>query len=329
VKFRIVNTEHGLTDLPGWEMTNKVSRQSYDDWDVMNTWYAYDLIDRTAGLQVGDQIDSLVIGNQGIITSVRPQGIIGKVIAKEMQWFYGPFGQKVLNPFSENAYAIATERGSVVPNYKRTAIWEDADSAKNWMDGHTASQAPISSWNYDSRREHDVALTLITNKMNFDPSSGQFQTVSTKLSYYDWGTVPGQSHPNVSMNRRGLNWLAAEHAVNADDATIYAAAMTLSVTMPSVTVTHDRNIENDVLGAMRLVLEVRDAANYRSNDAQEFALPMTLNLDMHGIGAVVAAPVVATLTLTMPNAVALAHGDNVAVYMDSGNTISVFLKEDN
>jgi hypothetical protein len=354
---RIVEVEAGLTDIPSWEFKEMINMVPTDGFDVRHEATAADVIDKTAGLMPGDRTmmslypQALLGGTskvapfqRSVMLSARPDGVAGKVIAREMTQFYGPAGHLLSNPYANNVVAFAAERGTVVrgrairgrafgdfmdSDINRSGIEVETPEAKYIWDGQV--QPYISSdWDSDSRRIHAVAVQVTQWKLRFNNDTGSFDSIQTVTSFFNYGGGPATLvRPSISMNGRGLKWLANASPDSADDVKAYSPAMNLTVTMPNVTSQQDRNLDIPVIGAMRLVLEVRDAANYRGNDAQEFALPMSLNLEMHGIGAVVAAPVVATLNLTMPNSLVDAGGDKIAVYLDNDRTATLFLKEDN
>jgi hypothetical protein len=333
---RIVATEPGLTDIPSWEVVAGIQQEAVDPWDVKNSRVAWDIAEFPNGFRIGDRTE---INSFGVVViSARPDGIAGKVITREMDWYWGPEGVHVDNPYKNNAFTIVAERGTVVrgrairgrafielagADQYKGSVYEDR--VKN-MDRSNPTAFPTSAWSFDTGRYRDMLITVTRTFLKL--TGNGIQSADGSFQYSDSDDIDVINRPHVGMQSRGLNWLAQMSNIPAGEAHVYVPSMELNVTMPAPTLSKTRNLNIPVTGAMRVDLDLRQPRNYRGNDGGDKALPMVLNLEMRGIGKKVKAPAM-TLTLALPNATIKAGGDRIKVYLDGDRNVTLFLKEDN
>jgi hypothetical protein len=367
---RIVAEVPDLTDLPSTEQGNFVEGWSANDFEPNGSWFAYDIVKRPNGLQVGDKMRMDILFRLGTewegqtegqgmtqfaqskrhnIVSARPEGIVGRVVSREIESYFGPgkdeHGNPVVidNPYKNNAYTIAVERGSVVkgrPIRGRVfielmeegahfgGVAEDKD--KNKWHGDVDSLHQGSTWAKDSRRGKEIKLQNVSTGIVFPTKDGEGDIkVVTKIQYYmAYETSESISYTNVNMHMRGLNWLASVADTNGDDFIGYAAPITVNLTTPAPVHSNSKNPVSEVIGAMRLDLEVRQPANYRDGSVMERTLPMELRLEMRGIGKTTQVPpMVVSLSTVAP--VIDAETETIVLFMDNTDTLTLFIKEEN
>jgi hypothetical protein len=215
------------------------------------------------------------------VISAHPDGIVGKVIAREQDSYYGPNGAVVDNPFKNNAITIAAERGSVVrgrpiagrafielmdtettPGY----IIEDTNKLK-WH-GDTSYTSQVSAWDFDTRRAKETKAVVTSVVQKFDPTSGAITMTANTTSYI---TVDTESHTlnlHVPMHARGLNWLSQVTQLAPGDAVSFADPITLTVSTPDPAFARTANPVSQVFGPMRLFVEMRALANFLDGNVQ-------------------------------------------------------------
>jgi hypothetical protein len=358
---RVVAEVPGLTDWPTTEIKAMVEGWSYNDFKAYSRWGAFDLLKRPNGLQVGDVImmktmqwvgSSDFIGyayNGGLasppwirrtVYSARPEGIVGRVVTREMESYFGPGGVAIANPYKDNAMTIAVERGSVVRGkpirgrifiefmengVPSDGLSEDAD--KGWWQGEY-HPGQGSTWDWDTRRQKEMVVSFASTSLRVTNDGAIEQ--STKITQIgDVETVgTHNSFERVSWHGRGLRWLAQTPDISGDDYLAYAPPMTLTLTAPKVTSTQDKSPVISVTGLIRLDLEVRQPANYRDGSVLERALPMQLDIEMRGIGKTLTVPPM-TLALATVAPVIEADAETISVYIDNNTSITLFMKEGN
>lgn len=357
-KRQIVNLEPDLTNLPGYEFGDKIHWRSVNAWTPHEDVYAYETLDRMNGLQVGDKLSMNMweqadyTGNypafdytsvgvpRKYIVSARPDGIVGKVISKEQDFFHVAFGEQRLNRFKDNVYTIAAERGSVVrgrPIAGRAFLeFMDTelqtykiavDRRRNTMNGEVVQpDRPVSTWDFDTRRYKQIVVTWILEKEIM--RGNDVLHVKTEERYVDLEDPDLIYRPFISMNARGLKWLQKASTLNAGDTRVFTNAMQVNLSAGAdVKIKRTLNNVINVSEPMVLHLELRQPRNYRGNDVREKTLPMRLGIEMRGIGkSVKADPMV--LNITMPDARAAGSGDFIYVYMDAERNVTLYIKEE-
>lgn len=363
---RIVATEPGLTDGNYFEYGEGIEYYAYDEWST-NQGAAYDVVQYPSGLTPGAltfmSMNPYVTGVfslgggaysafhsnshelRDFVLSAVPQGIAGKVIAREQEFWYGPGGVRYDNPQKDNVITIAAERGTIVRGrpIRGRAFMEfmDSDTLKEsivindpeWEGDPGTLGANSSTWHYDDRRRRTVVSLLATIVfIGQGPNGGTVgRTFKKQSSIQIMTTTDGAyiSVPTKSMNRRGLDWLEMADSIDPNDARSFAGPIELTLRTPVVGVRQDRKITNQVIGAMRLDLEARDARNYRGNDLRERAFPIILDLQVRGTGKVVKVTNAIVFSLEPMPVLATGFGDRVTVYWDQDTNVTLFLKEDN
>lgn len=330
---RVVSTEPGLTDIPAYEMGDRIYRYMYNRFDGYADVTAYDILDRTGGLHIGDRVamhmyDSMsmpvilpellygVIGApRRSIVSARPEGIIGKVITREMETYYGPRGTMVNNPYENNAITIVAERGTVVRgvNLQGRVFMEFMDPQTELKE-YSIDRYPdmwlgirgrnISNWSLDTRRN---------GPFNGNVTGGTWVPVVDKV-------------PAISMNGRGLKWLAAASEIPDGEARVYAPSVTSDVKAGAAQITKIRNISVSANPAESDV-EVREPFIDGRPDVLVRAKPATSEVIMNGTGANIKATP-AIIETVAPSAAIEADREVIYVYLDSSRNITLFLKED-
>jgi hypothetical protein len=367
---RIVAEVPDLTDLPSNEFGERLEGWSANDFEPNGSFLCHDIVKRPNGLQVGDKVwmdvlfklGSAFYGQtegQGMtefapqkrynIVSARPDGIVGRVVSREMESYYDlgrdSQGNPIVidNPYKNNAYTIAAERGSVVrgrPIRGRAfielmelgastyGIAEDKNKNK-WHGDNVPS--PVTTWAFDTRRYKEVKLQNVTTAVTIDSENQDGGGINIKsiISYYmtyESGEYVG--YTSMTMHMRGLNWLASALDTNGDDFIGYAAPITVNLTTPAPVHSNSKNPVSQVIGAMRLDLEVRQPANYSDGSVTERTLPMEISLDMRGTGAsATVPPMVVSLSAVAP--VIDAETETIVLYMDNTDTLTLFIKEEN
>lgn len=352
-KRQIVATEPGLTDHPSYEIVERILYESDNAWTPHSRIVAYDVANKTGGLTIGDKLvmnmweQNDYTGNYpeggwsvGVprkwIVSAKPDGIAGKVISKEMDFYYGPNGVVRQNPWKNNVYTIVAERGTVVrgsaiagrafiefmdPETQRIKVTEDRNKSQ-W---NGEANRFVSTWSLDSRRYKEIIVSSIINRvLNRAGGSVSFEDV---VRYSDIQDPDLIYRPFMSMNARGLNWLADSDNLDPGEAKTYAPSMQISLSTNDVKLVKTRNLATSVTGAMRIDLELRQPKNFRGNDASEKVLPMVLNIELKGTGKTIKVPAM-QLDLVSPNATAIGDGDAVYVYMDAEREVTLYLMEE-
>lgn len=352
---RIVALEDGLTDIPSWDVVEGISLVKDDLLALHARQTAYDIIERPNGLSVGDRMKlSVAIGNdvgyntptsqasieigttasplrpipsRQTIVSARPDGIVGKVLSKEMTSYYGPNGRVVQNPYANNVYTIAAEIGHTV-----RGITINARAFIELMDMDTRTYAyPVdvdkgttSTWSYDTKRNKESAAVAYLSKKT--TRNGVPVEVQTEIRYITVEGVTMGFVPHYSMNQRGLLWMSGLVPLSDGEVRINAAAMELNVSGGNPTVTANR--ANSVrVPPMNVYLELRKPRNVEDKDVEVSATPMTMSLTLTGLGKTIAVPPM-ELTLSMPAPLSDVPVDLIQVFMDEDRTITLFLKED-
>lgn len=351
---RIVALEPGLTDMASYIPGETIVGWPYDDFDVTEDFVAADVINRPNGLLVGDKVflnlatqygaePSWEYQSRALIASAKPQGIVGKVIAREQEFYYGPRStEPIRNPWADNATTIIAERGTMLNGrpiggrvlielmgygeFNRGFLIEDAYK-DFWHGDSTLDGGPASTWSVDSRRLKKVLISTITEKLRFDKNTGSYTKSNLTELYIEFQEGAYLYKPYWPLGARGLHWLAQAGSLAPGAVRTFAQPMTVTVSTPAPGFSKTRNVGGTVNGAMRLDVELRTPPIAKGGNVSEKALPMVLNLEMKGTGKVVRVPAM-TLTLSMPNTTITAGGDKITVYLEREETIKLFLKED-
>lgn len=357
---RIVSLEPGLTDMPSYEYGEQILRAAYDSYTTNNFIYAYDVVDKTKGLELGDKINmSLNLFGRGattpaylspigypheMIVSAKPQGIVGKVIAREQLSYAQPntLAEKD-NPYRNNAVTIAVERGTVVRGqsiqgrafieFMETNVYGDfipVDRFRKLWQGEVY-EFEVTTWDFDPRRYRQTLIRYIEEKLVRDKSANgeirlRMMAFDRLITNYSEEYIDFKRH--YSMHARGLNWLSQLTPVGAGDVKVNAPSVEINLDTPAPTSQQFRSVTSEVIGAMRVDLDLRQPINYRPDSVREKTSPMTLDLTILGVGKIVSAPPL-VVNMSLPDAVVRGDGDRIAVYLDEDRRITVFLKEDN
>lgn len=350
----VVATEPGLTDIPSWEYGERIDRDMYD-WlkpHAKITAYEAKYYDH---FSVGDRVamnmsygQTTYYNNTGLgvpriyIMSARPEGIVGKIITKEVDYYYTwNTTAPVTNPWRNNAYTIAAERGSVV---RGRAIggrifmeFMDARSLEGsiavdrkqfyekWLAGGNAAVQNV--WAYDERRYREVVVLITRTRLA--KRGEDFTEVNDETYYSDFENSDLMGVPYVSMTARGLNWLGEAEELPLGDAKVYAPAMTMNVTAPSVKSTQGRNIVNAITGTMTLTADFIEPASVDNPDYSTRALPMVLSVEMRGAGKAIKVVGAIELSLTATsNTTGRGDGERIYVYINAENSATLYIKED-
>lgn len=357
-KRKITNLEPGLTDWEGSFISEKVKYSASDRFRLWADWTAYDVEDRPNGFQLGDEpilpmwdggslpmptfIDWSVGDPRRYIVSAKPKGIVGKVISKEMDNYYGLDGVVRANPYRNNAYTIAAERGTVVRgqsiggrafiefmdpeiNVIKIAVDKDKDVWKG-----SKSNPTRSTWDYDYRRRSEIGYLVIQNiSRSYARPGGVTRTVNSTVDfrYIEIGDPDLIFKPFMSMNARGLNWLKQTEELPPGEVRVFVGSMSADATMSDVSHTQDRNIVVEV-EEMEAYAEARVPQNYRGDDFVERVLPARARAEMRGIGTAIQVGAAAAATAEMPDAASVTSGDTIFVYMDGDRDLTIYMKED-
>lgn len=353
-KRKIVSTEPGLTDLAGYEISERIEYAGDAAWTPHDDVIAYDLIDRTSGLIPGDELvmdmwsqddytgnypsfQNWSVGDpRKFIVSAYPEGVVGKVISKEMDTYYGVNGVVRANPWKDNVYTIAAERGSVIrgratggrafielmdPDITRVKVAEDRDKSK-W-NGQTGF--PVSSWSLDTRRNKEIFIVTILEKIVTRGSD--LVVLTDEVRYAEIEDADVILQPFISMNARGLNWLKEASDIPEGEARVFAspAIMNLSAADAGLEIGRNINVSAGLPARLDLSAPVPDSVD--DPDSENKVLPAYMDLVAVGTGKVVR-PEAVVLTLTAGNAVGTGAGERIYLYVDAQDTITLFLKED-
>lgn len=361
---RVVAELPGMTDLPTTEYANIVSGWSWDAWKPNGIFYAWDLLKRPNGLQVGDYSwmdivqtketgtdanlglsfsasgSSIKNDLRSVIISARPDGIIGQVITRETDFYYGRDGIKIDNPFKNNAYTIAVEAGTIVrgrPLAGRVFIelmdkgpaldYLSEDIDKSMWQGTKGKNA--STWDFDSRRameQMSSSAVSVKIKGDFVHQRAMFETAyQYTMTFQD---LPQSYWARVNWHARGVNWLAQAPVLEPGEVINYPGPITLQLSEPNAVVAMTKNPIVQVNGAMTLFLEERQPANYRDGSVVEYAMPMAMSVSISGIGSAFnVKPITLSLGLTSPTLDV--EKETIAVYLDNARSITLYLKEEN
>jgi hypothetical protein len=358
---RIVALVPGLTDLASYEfgLDKMVEGWNSDDYRPNGNYLAYDIVRRESGLQLGDHTRMTAVFEHSkyygqtsgydpylnprkhfSIVSAQPQGVAGTIIAREQVSYYGPDGVVVDNPFKDNAVTIAAERGTLVRGRAirgrafielmetESDYYIPEDKDKTLWGGNRPSAGQVSTWDFDSRRSKEVKATVTNTRTVLNKDTGMIEMVSTTTTYLTFEGTTTINHLHVGMHTRGLNWLSEAPAEEAGDVRVYANTLTLNLAAPNATLNKTSSPAIQVVGAMRLDLEVRQPKNFSDGSVTERALPIEMSLELRGLGREIAVPPM-SLTVTTPNPTLDVEADLVTVYIDGGRNITLFLKEDN
>lgn len=351
---QIVSTEPGLTNRPSYEYADTIHWRGDAAWELHNDVYAYDVIDRTGGLQIGDKLrmdmweqddytgnypafNGWSVGDpRKWIVSAKPEGVVGKIISKEQDFYYGPNAVVRANPWKDNVYTIVAERGTVVrggaiagrafiefmdPDIARVKIPEDKD--KSMWNGDVGRN--VSTWDLDTRRyRHIVVVNVVERVVTRGADQIAF---NDEVRYVDIQDAELNYLPHMSMNARGLNWLKESGELEPGTAKAYVNPMQLTLNMNNVTMSKTRNITSTVIGSARIDIDMRRPRGFEDGEVTEKALPMVLDLSFRGLGKNIQVPVI-ELDLTTPDVKVTGDGDSIFVYMDASRNVTVFLKED-
>jgi hypothetical protein len=358
---RIVNLIPGLTDIPCNEIGDYVEGWNANDFIPHTSFVAYNIVRRPSGLQLGDRVMMSAVfrqskyygetgGGFGIagnpkshvnIVSAHPDGIAGTIVAREQDTYYGVDGVVIENPYKDNVTTIAAEIGTVVrgrpiggrafielmdTNVGRGSLPQDAD--KSYTNGSPTGVIK-NFWDFDTRRSLEAKVTITQSKFLFNPSTGNLEQQTTSWSYITFGGAsPLIGNPAISMQSRGINWLGQKPELEPGDARAFASAIEVGLSMPNPALDNTAAPTIEVLGTMRLDLEMEEPANFASGNKTVRVLPAGMNLEMRGLGSNNAVPPI-TLSLATPNPTLNVAADLVTVYLDEDRNITVFLKEDN
>lgn len=348
---KIVATEPGLTTIGSAEVIARANGYKMDSYAAYGQQIMYDIVNKPDGLRIGDQIEMSHYdrySNLGFRTgehwtdlktvaptriwSARPEGIIGKVISKEMDSYFGPYGTVVQNPYRNNVYTIAVAPGTQVRGFTGGARafieFMDHDADKNSVAANRARDISKngSTWSFDSRRSKENAMTVTSTKIVL--IDGIAQQVTTETQYVDVvDDVDFIYYKYVGMNRRGLTWLAGlDEEVDLGDVKVYAPSMTAEAATVTATTQAARN---NVVTAppMRATAAIITPANFPASDVEILPLPMEALAQFSGVNMTVVAPPM-TGTVGGGSPIVNTSGDRIRVFIDSDRTVRLFLKED-
>jgi hypothetical protein len=358
---RIVATEPGLTDIPGNEYNNYLERYAYDPWKANGSALMYDVLKRPDGLQVGDLTAMSMFhrkpGRPALfheqflrseVISAKPEGIAGKVIAREQQFYYkGGSTTPIPNPYANNAVTIAAERGTVVRGrpiegrafmeFMDTSIMQTNIAVDRVRDMWHGDRGNVTSFDYDTRRYREIITTinetsegLEIKKFKWNAALNTYNSFTITQRFFEYQLGNYDYLIYTPMHVRGLIWLGEVSDVPAGQNTVYAPAMEVTIAAPDTGFSLTRNLVNTVNGAMRIVGELRQPKNFKDGNVKERAFTIALDLVMRGTGKLIKNidPIVLTLESVAP-ARALGSGDRITVYLDGDREITLFLKEDN
>jgi hypothetical protein len=124
-----------------------------------------------------------------------------------------------------------------------------------------------SKWSFDTRRykETKIIQTSYSWRMNSDRRRHGADCEDVELlRLRGWHVQAVQPQP--TWHERGLRWLALTPDVDGDSYVAYATAITVTIDLPTPAPAHSnsKNPVSQVTGGMRLDLEVRQPANYRT-----------------------------------------------------------------
>lgn len=371
---RIVATEPGLTDMASWDFGEMIVAWPTDDWDVVNDWIAWDIIKKENGYSVGDLTrlnlageyddsgDDLTLDERMYIISAKPQGIVGKVVAREQESYYGKPGttELVANPWKDNATTIICESGTILNGrpiggrvfielmtagqFTRgfiradavTDLWagstgiagKDLKNGPQWdvIGAIGVDDGIRSMWSFDTRRYKKVLVQWYLEKWRFNKATGDYDKTQILQQWAEYQSGTYINMPFWPLPARGLHWLAQLDSVPQGDRRAVVPAMTVSLTAPAPSVSKTR-AGGGAVPFMELILEIRDAKNYRSNHVSELVLPIKIDVELRGLGKKVSAPAI-TLAVVGPDLQVKAGGDKITVYLDREETINLFIKED-
>lgn len=353
----IVNTQPGLTDIDSWEKTEQINRDKYDYWAPNATTKAYD-VRFFPQLAVGDKIalsmheNPFYTGGGGLhegpaiprtwIVSARPNGVVGKVLSKEPnQYYIANTTVAQLNPWRDNIFTTVCERGTVVrgKSIKGRIFMEFMDAVgptqnyirvdsswKKIYDEQSPTEA-AKSWSYDEARYSEILVIMNRSREGFNPISGQYEmsdiiNFSSDQAPYAWAALP-----HISMGGRGLEWLSSAQEIPSGEARSYAPAALVYVNAPAPTQRAGRNIEVEVNGAARIDLDFREPESVDNPNVREHVLPIVITVEARGTGKNIKVPA-AELAITTPNPTGRGGGDRIYVYMDTDQTVTLYLKEE-
>lgn len=329
---RISATEPGLTDIPSNEMVDMVHQYRYDRFDGYADVVAYD-VEYKDNLVVGDKIrmsawdnsdspSAMPIGDPWSISeprlrvvSAKPEGVVGKILSREMEWYYGPRGVVVQNPYKDNALTIVAERGTVVRGrpiagrifveFMDTDVKATSMAVDRFPDmWKGATNENVSTWSFDTRRN--------------GPSTIGGGTGSYSVVDYI---------PHVSMNARGLRWLSAAETIPAGDARSYVPVVEAKID-GGQTVQHSagRSLTLPVEPA-EMFIEIMEPSNIERPDAVIGVRPAKMDISMMGLGKHIRVEP-ATLTIETPDTTVDVGGDRIYVYLDGTRNVTLYLKEE-
>lgn len=334
---RVVGLEEGLTDIPAYIRGDSLYQYRYDRFHGYADMSVYDVVDRTNGLQVGDRVamsirdlmntaggtgdlDPIGViearqGGRKSIVSARPDGIVGKVITREMEWYYGPSGSIVQNPYKNNAITIAVERGTLVKGVvikgrifgelmdsSTTATGIAIDRYQDMWNGVRGRN--VTTWSYDNRRN---------GPFNGNVTGGSWVPITDAL-------------PTITMNGRGLKWLASASDIPEGDVRIYGPVATSDVEAEAATITKIRNVSVSAKAATSKV-EARDPYDPNRPDAVILADVATSEIIVNGTGVVIKAPPV-TSEVVANTASIDADKERIYVTITGSRNVTLFMKED-
>lgn len=346
---KIVATEPGLTTIGSAEITARAVAYKADGYAQGSVQYMHDIVNRPGGLRIGDTIEmshynrfsnlgfgqgqnstALKTNSVTAIWSARPQGIIGKVISKEIEQYAGPYGSTVQNPYKDNVYTIVVEPGTSVRGVTgQGRVFIEFMDHDAYEDGVIANMVRSgsngSTWSYDSRRSDEQDVAIVGPKVIL--SEGAAQQVTPTVQYVaPIDDVDVVFYKYVGMNRRGLAWLAGDEEVELGDFKVYAPSMTASAEI--VPGTNQAARTNTVTGtAMKATATIVKPANFPDADVEILPMPMEALAQFSGVNMTVAAPPM-TAEVGGPAPIVNTSGDRIRVFIDSDRTIRLFLKED-
>lgn len=286
---------------------------------------------------------------RSVILSAKPQGIVGTVINTEIDGYWGPAkvkgdgGTWIPNPYANNAVTIAAEVGSIVRGrpIKGRAFMEFMETSLHnfnivedenkdlWMGDST--QGKVSFWDFDSRRAKEIKVAQTysyqVSTRSAGSSDGVMHLIPVTVQYIVSTPVSLIANPHSGWHFKGLHWLGLTPTVDLNDSISYPPAIQVSLVDPTPTVVTEKN-EVVTVAAINAWIELRNPANFAGGDVNEFATPMELAIHMGGLGSInVVPPMTASLSTAAPRIIG--DVDLVTVYVDSGTSITLYLKEDN
>lgn len=351
---RIVATEPGLTDTPGYTLAEAYNLIYADPWQLSGDEIAFRYDPNESGIKLGQEMlftnraytywknnekntDPLLLP----VVSIPSEFVnVGTIIAKEMSndWVKD---QRPANPYADNATTIIIKEGDIingVPSLGRVVIAPNA----NWSTRPTISigipgenESPEKKkWQTHTLRAGGGGYIVIDESgkvvdttrpgSNTPDNPGEVPNTGLPRGKVIWLYEPGpmdtQKVRNGEMGYRLTQWLLG----NTDDETgpgdvrVTVAPMTATVTAPTPTTVGSKNVSVKAL-PMALTAQMNDRADAVIREARIPVLPITASLMMNELATVVRIPpMTVSVEMVTPNF------DDI---FNSGDTVNLTLSK--